>query len=354
MSLYRIDQIDEDRQAFQIDRTTFAATGILERKHLQSMLKSQIEMIAPDTLVVAEEFGEWEDSQRRIDLLGIDKEANLVVIEIKRTEDGGHMELQALRYAAMISTLTFGRCVAIYDDFLGANESELDAEQSLLEFLNWDEPDEDMFGQQVKIILASADFSKELCTCVMWLNDFGLDVRCVRMLPYMHRDSEVLLDIQTVIPLAETEDYQVRIREKKKEQEAHGSSRDYTKYNVTVAGTSFQRLNKRRMMFHVITEILKQGKSPEDINDIIPVKRSNLFESFDGQFDSTGFVERLSAEKNEDRATRYFTRDDELFHFADKTYALTNQWGGQGFKPALDALTIKLPEFNIKCDPVER
>ena len=58
-------------------------------------------------LIVSEEFGGWEDSRRRIDLLGLDRQANLVVIELKRSENGGHMELQALRYAAMISKMTF-------------------------------------------------------------------------------------------------------------------------------------------------------------------------------------------------------------------------------------------------------
>ena len=37
--------------------------------------------------MIAEEFGEWEDCRRRIDLLGIDKGANLVVIELKRDEE---------------------------------------------------------------------------------------------------------------------------------------------------------------------------------------------------------------------------------------------------------------------------
>ena len=33
------------------------------------MLKKNIDVIAPDILVVAEEFGDWDDSRRRIDLL---------------------------------------------------------------------------------------------------------------------------------------------------------------------------------------------------------------------------------------------------------------------------------------------
>ncbi|VEB50939.1 membrane protein [Salmonella enterica subsp. enterica] len=66
-----------------------------------------IDIVAPGCLVISEEFSDWEDSRRRIDLLAIDKQANLVVIELKRDEIGAHMELQALRYAAMISTMSF-------------------------------------------------------------------------------------------------------------------------------------------------------------------------------------------------------------------------------------------------------
>ncbi len=91
----------------KIETTNFSSEGILERQHLQSTLKRQIDVIAPNCLVISEEFSEWSGSQRRIDLLAVDKEGNLVVIELKRTETGEHMELQALRYAAMVSTLTY-------------------------------------------------------------------------------------------------------------------------------------------------------------------------------------------------------------------------------------------------------
>lgn len=66
----------------KIEETTFSAVGIRERADLQRLLRKQIDIISPETLVVAEEFGEWEDSNRRIDLLGIDRSANLVVIVI--------------------------------------------------------------------------------------------------------------------------------------------------------------------------------------------------------------------------------------------------------------------------------
>ncbi|MDQ2937430.1 MAG: hypothetical protein M3R67_07960 [Acidobacteriota bacterium] len=103
MALYRLNQSEIE----EIPWATFAELGIRERYDLQQLLRRNISAIAPDCLVLTEEFGDFEDSRRRIDLLALDRAANLVVIELKRDEEGGHMELQALRYAAMVSTMTF-------------------------------------------------------------------------------------------------------------------------------------------------------------------------------------------------------------------------------------------------------
>jgi len=123
--------------------TTFLSAGIMEREDLQRCLRDNIEVIAPDTLVIAEEFKGWENSSRRIDLLAIDKDANLVVIELKRTEDGGHMDLQAVRYAAMVSQMTFDQAVNVFDkhrQHLGKPDQQ--AKDIILQFLNWSEPNE--------------------------------------------------------------------------------------------------------------------------------------------------------------------------------------------------------------------
>jgi hypothetical protein len=172
-----------------------------------------VEVVSPDTLVIAEEFGDWEDTRRRIDLLGLDRDANLVVIELKRTEDGGHMELQAIRYAAMVSTMTFEKVVDLLTGYLRRIGKEDNARTTILEFLRWEDPDEDVFAQDVRIVLASAEFSKELTTAVMWLNEHGLDIRCVRMQPY-DDGGRLLIDVQQVIPLPEAAAYQVQVREK--------------------------------------------------------------------------------------------------------------------------------------------
>ena len=50
------------------------------------------------------------------------RDCRLVVVELKRTSDGGHMELQALRYAAMVSTMTFDQVVRAFAKYRKSRE----------------------------------------------------------------------------------------------------------------------------------------------------------------------------------------------------------------------------------------
>src|SRR5438128_12532282 len=101
MPIYEVTQ----KQFRRIAEGDFAQSGLRERSDIQRLLRTQIEVIADDLYILTEEFSEWEESKRRIDLLAIDANANLVVVELKRTSDGGHMELQAMRYAAMFCVM---------------------------------------------------------------------------------------------------------------------------------------------------------------------------------------------------------------------------------------------------------
>lgn len=194
--------------------SSFMDVRVRERGDLQRLLRSQIEVLGEELYVLTEEFGDWEDSRRRIDLLAIDKQANLVVIELKRTNDGGHMDLQAIRYASMVSTMTFAKAEQIHAEFLGGlGQAAESARNRLLGFLGWDEPDEENFAPDVRIVLVSEDFSKELTTAVLWLRERDLDIRCIRLRPY--KDGEARwIDVQQIIPLPEAAEYQIQLREK--------------------------------------------------------------------------------------------------------------------------------------------
>lgn len=346
-----IYEVESDRLK-RIEETSFGAAGVRERKDLQRLLRKQIEIIVPDVLIIAEEFGDWDDSRRRIDLLGIDKDANLVVIELKRTEDGGHMELQALRYAAMVSTMTFDEAVSVYGDYLQSLNNEKDPQHEILEFLGWDEPDEDRFAQDVRIVLASAEFSKEITSSVLWLNTYGIDIRCVRMKPY-NDEGRTLIEVEQVIPLPEASEYQIQVSTKnRQERKARKSTRDFTKFDVTIYGVLKTNLAKRNAMFHVVKNLCDHGAKPEKIAKLIPWRSNRIFFQVEGECSPASFI-KLANGKLETNGrvfdeSRWFCNEGELIIQDGKTYAFINQWGFRWME-AVNILKKEFPEANIEC-----
>ncbi len=135
------------------------------------------------------------------------------------------MELQALRYAAMVSAMTFEQAIGT----LARRRSiELGAaREAILVHLGWAESDEGAFAQETRIILAAADFGKEITTTVLWLRTrYALDIRCVRLRPHRTVDGRVLLDIQTLIPLPEAETFLTGIGAKQAAEQKERSERE--------------------------------------------------------------------------------------------------------------------------------
>lgn len=311
MAIFKLNNDNFER----VEQTQFSSEGILERQHIQNALKRQIDVIAPDILIISEEFSEWSDSKRRIDLLGVDRVGNIVVIELKRTETGEHMDLQAIRYASMVSTLTFIRAVEIFANYLLTIESDLIAADELSSFVG---DNIENFASDVRIVLVSSDFSKELTTSVMWLNEKDLDIRCYRLIPHK-LNTEILIDVQQIIPLPEAESYQVKVREQKEERrEALKGARDNTKYNFN----GEIGLGKRGIVRSVWLKYISDNQT---------ISYEKLIQDFPSDIRGRLFVEREQALEQQKRdgngLSRYFVEDDEVINIEDKVYTISNQWG---------------------------
>jgi hypothetical protein len=328
----------------------FAELGLYERSDLQRLLREQPTALGEDLLIIAEEFGQWEESRRRIDLLALDRDAHLVVVEIKRTDDGGHMELQALRYAAMVSSMTFDEVAATYSRHRalhGIGGELADARAELAEFLGLgDDADEAVISTNVRIILVSADFGREITTAVLWLNRFeGMDIRCVRLVPYEIQGT-VFLDIQQVIPLPEAADYQVRLRKKDvaRERSAQGDSRDFTRYHVIVDGRELPDQNKRNAVRTMITELGRAGVPYEDIRALLPER---ALRSVSGLVTAQDAIrDALAVAYPGSDLDRWFSEYPLLDEPHDRTYVVFKMWG-RNTEETLRKLSAAFPDVKI-------
>ena len=340
----------------EVAGTSFEAEHVLERSHLQAALRAKMSVIDPDLLVVSEEFGWFEGANRWIDLLCVDRSARLVVVELKRTTDGGHMELQALRYAAMVSTMTFSDLVDTYRRSLRSEGDEAtDPEQRLREWMSDvdDDLDEDpVLERDVRVILVAAGFDKEITTTVLWLNDvFGLDIRCVRLTPYKYGD-KLLLDVQHLVPLPEAAELTVQLKRRGQAVKAStrtGDSRDWTPYVVVTPDGSTEPLRKRHAVRTMVEALHELGVRAEQMAGALP---SSKFLRIDDVLEDEELEAALGAEYGKTPAVlrkRYFLADP--IHEDGSTWVLSNQWGGARADRAFASLAALDPDGRVRVVP---
>lgn len=329
-------------QLIEVPSTTFAAEQILERADLQRLLRAKLDMIVDDVLVVSEEFGAFAEARRRIDLLGVDRAGHVVVVELKRTTDGGHLELQALRYAAMVSVMTFDDLVEQYERYLARVEPDAveEARTRLAEFLEDAGGEEALLSREVRVVLVAAGFDREITTTVLWLNDvYGLDVRCVRLTPYKV-GSRLLLDVQQVIPLPEASQLTVQLRRRQTQARAAGAdTRDWTPYEIITPAGRTEPLRKRRAVLTMVTALHQAGVAAADLATVIPRSR---FLPVDGTLAGEQLAEAfISAYPGSNkRLGRWFI--DSPLHDDGKTWVLSKMWG-TNTEPILDRLLTLAP-----------
>lgn len=318
--------------------TTLEKLGVMEREHLQAALRDKISALGTDLLVIAEEFGDFEGANRRIDLLCIDTTGRLVVVELKRTIDGGHMELQALRYAAMVATnTTFDDVVKIFEKYLAGRAKDAEAARDLLEEHLSDvaDIDEEVPSREVRIILVAVDFSQEITTTVLWLRDlYGLDFTCVRVTPYQTQD-RLLVDIQQLIPLPEATDYMVGLR--RREQAAKTavvSAERYTRYKIVHSdGHTSEALNKRRALLEMVLALNAEGVPIDEIRQVV---RERKLQSIEGTLEGDDLIDVFVEKHPGSRADKRWFYEAPM-HVAGQTWVLSKRWG-EDTEQTLEAL----------------
>jgi hypothetical protein len=324
--------------------STFATEQVMERTDLQRAIRDGIGVLGADLLVVAEEFGDF-DVRRRIDLLCVDRTGRLVVVELKRTEDGGHLELQALRYAAMVSAMTFEQLVDTYRRHLTVTDP-VNAEGARAQLADWLEDlggESAVLERQVRIILASAGFDTQITTTVLWLNDvYGLDIMCVRLTPYRVA-GKLLLDVQQVIPLPEAAELTVQLRRRETAARAAEASggRDLTQYVIITPAETSTPLPKRRAVLALVTELQRARVPVAQMAKLLPGAPRLL--AVEGRLTGEALEDAVVTvhPKVKGNLHRWFL--DGAVHDADQTWVLSKMWGSDTTQ-ALDALLTLAPE----------
>jgi alkylated DNA nucleotide flippase Atl1 len=197
---------------------SFEELGLKERQDIEEWLVATPSVVDPALVVISSEYDAFAETKERIDILGAlpgdPGEITLVVVELKRHGSSTTADLQAIKYAAYVSTLDFDALVDEYARFWKLDQSA--GRNKLRSELGVDaDADDPTVGNRPSIVLVATDFRPEITATVLWLQDeVGLDLRCVQLTAHRVGD-ETVLSTQTILPLPAAEEFRIGRRAKK-------------------------------------------------------------------------------------------------------------------------------------------
>lgn len=201
----------EQKELTELKLIKFSDLGLKERFDIQEWVEKTPSILGEELLIIAKEY--ILPSGTRLDLLAIDRLANLVIIELKRDDSGCAVDWQAIKYASYCSNFTAEDIYKIFADYMGSNDS--DAEFKIEDFI---EEEIENLNEKQRIILASKEYHSDVVSAVLWLRDFGVDIKCVKLEPFIDQNNSIFINKTIIIPLPEAKDYiqkrETKIKEK--------------------------------------------------------------------------------------------------------------------------------------------
>ncbi len=79
--------------------------GVWERNHMEEWISKCPKILGEELLIITTEYDKFDKTSNRLDILAVDNDGKLVVIELKRDMANKFTDLQAIHYAAYISTI---------------------------------------------------------------------------------------------------------------------------------------------------------------------------------------------------------------------------------------------------------
>lgn len=206
--MYKVDI--ENKKLIELSPARFSTLKLKERYDIEEWIENTPKILEEELLIISKELP--LSSGIRLDLLAIDKKANLVVIELKRDDSGTDVEWQAIKYVSYCSNFLKEDIFKYFAEYLQSDED--DAQLKIEEFID---EELDKLNEKQRIILVSKEFHSDVISAVLWLRDYEVDIECVRLKPYLDQDDQLFITPDLIIPLPEAKNYIQKKETKQKE-----------------------------------------------------------------------------------------------------------------------------------------
>ena len=180
-----------------------AKTSLELEKHLEGWLENSPWAIAQEPLlIIGRQTTATSGEYGRIfpDLLGIDKEGNLVIIELKKDRTPREVVAQILDYAAWVNDLSDEKIRDIATSYLKSIKTEQDIDTIFSELFETDEIPS--LNLRLRLFIAAEEISPPVArVCRFLRQEHGVDVNCVQFNIFQTESGEVLVNSENIVGL---------------------------------------------------------------------------------------------------------------------------------------------------------
>jgi hypothetical protein len=202
-------RVDSEEKTKPLETTSLSERDYLEEDLREWILSDSLPILGEDLLIIGREVS-VKNIGDAIDLIGIDRDGNLVVIELKKGSLSGDVDFQSLKYAAYTSHWSRDKIQEQFESFRKTEwgQSLYDEDASFTEVLEGFCNDEYSLNGDQRILLVGESIRERLDLVMRWLSNRNIDVTVVEI-QLLEDDGRTYLHAEQTVPVPEQSDADV-------------------------------------------------------------------------------------------------------------------------------------------------
>jgi hypothetical protein len=227
--------------------------GRVDELTLERWIVENPDLVGEPLLVLGHQLAEFEEDKDRLDILALDRSGEIVLVELKVSEDFRVTDLQALAYADAYArrsrqdlARTLQRHLQKRADVAKSGTSPAaesangeaaarigltppsleDAATTIAAFIEVDDFDDWQPSQHVRIKLVAPNFPRRVLQTVKWLGDvYSVRLEAITVRLFETAPRKYSIAFERLLPLPAEEEFDLTIREREDRQRVENTSR---------------------------------------------------------------------------------------------------------------------------------
>jgi len=202
-------RVDSEEKTKSLEKISLSEREYLEEDLREWILSDSLPILGEDLLIIGREVS-VKNIGDAIDLIGVDRDGNLVVIELKKGSLSGDVDFQSLKYAAYTSHWSRDKIRKQFESFQKSQwgQSLYDENDSFNELLERFCNDGYSLNEDQRILLVGESIRERLDLVMRWLSNRNIDVSVVEIQLLEDKD-RIYLNAEQALPVPEKSDAEV-------------------------------------------------------------------------------------------------------------------------------------------------